>query len=82
MDCRGAEQERAAGVAELGEAGSRQAALDRREGNPQLVLDDVRGPQLVLGIRELIERLRLEQEMKLGIVPTWSPPPTAEEAQA
>lgn len=57
------------------------ADLDRREGNRQVDLDFALGPSLSLGIRELIERLRLEQEMKLGVVPTWSPAQPAEESQ-
>jgi hypothetical protein len=58
------------------------ADLDRREGNRQVDLDLVRGTERSLIIRDLIERLRLEQEMKLGVVPTWQPAQAAEETQA
>jgi hypothetical protein len=49
------------------------ADLDRREGNRRVDLDVVIGAEKSVVIRELIERLRLEQDMKLGIVPTWTP---------
>ncbi len=59
------------------------ADLDRRHGNPPI---DVRvdSSELSWLIPELIERLRLEQEIKSAVVPAWSPPPVkaADEAHS
>ncbi len=56
------------------------ADLDRRRGVP---LDDaMRGHALTVSITDLIELLRLEQEAKAGVIPTWPPTQAAEEAQA
>jgi hypothetical protein len=49
------------------------ADVDRREGNRLVDLDIALGPEMSLVIAGLIERLRLEQEMKLGLIPTWPP---------
>jgi hypothetical protein len=58
------------------------ADLDRREGSPPIVLDAAGLRLWSLSISDLIERLRLEQEAKSGIVPTWPPADAAAEAQA
>lgn len=54
------------------------AEIDRRQGRPPTDLGIAGGWGLSLIIPELIERLRLEQEMKLGVVPTWPPVQVAE----
>ena len=58
------------------------AELDRRRGRRPIGDDDVRGHVLSVSISDLIERLRLEQEAKSGVIPTWPPAPVPEEAPA
>ena len=58
------------------------ADLDRREGSPPVDVGPGGLRLWSLSISDLVERLRLEQEAKSGIIPTWSPPPPAEEGQA
>lgn len=49
------------------------AELDRRDGRPPIVLDATGLRAWSLSISDLIERLRLEQEARSGLVPTWQP---------
>ena len=51
--------------------------LDRRDGRPPI--DGSPGHMLSVSIADLIERLRLEQEGKSGVIPTW--PPTETDSQ-
>lgn len=55
------------------------ADLDRRRGLPPVELDAARGYLLSAQISDIIVALRLEQEAKSGLVPTWPPAQTVEE---
>lgn len=58
------------------------AEVDRRRRRRPIGDEDVRGHVLSVSISDLIERLRLEQEAKSGVIPTWPPAPVPEEAPA
>lgn len=57
------------------------AELDRRHRLPPLDIEGANATPAWL-VANLIERLRLEQEAKAGVIPTWSAAQPAEEAEA